>query len=136
MRFLAAITLALSAISSATAIARPVSNTAPPAIQRSEDVVTAIEHELDTITKDLTSTIDEVVAALGLSPIVDDVDTLLKALVGDVDTLVNEVDSIVDGLLDTLGLGLVVITIDELEEALGLSPTNTIGTLLTDLGIL
>ncbi|KAK5120472.1 hypothetical protein LTR85_006127 [Meristemomyces frigidus] len=140
MRFSALFTVGLSAIAVAMpTVTKPAASLKvrePLPIERREDLVTAIEGVLDGVSQSLVSTVDEVVAALGLTAVDDDVDSLLSGLVGGVDSLVDEIDDGVDGLLEDLGLGGLVTTIDDLETALGLSTTDTIGTLLTDLGIL
>lgn len=138
MRFFSIISLALSA----TALALPTANKAnieartPLTLERRETTLETVTASLDTISQNLNSEVTDVLAALGLGDVQADVDDLLKGLVGDVDGLLNEVNGVVDGLLEDLGLGTVVKTVEDVETALGLSPTDTIDTLLTDLGVL
>lgn len=104
--------------------------------RKDKSVIKGIEAELDSLSLTLVSSIDQLIAALGLSAVDDDVTDLLKGLVGDVDGLLNKVDSEVASLLDSPGLGLVDTTIVDLEKALGLKPKNTIRALLKSLGLL
>ncbi|KAH9827930.1 hypothetical protein Tdes44962_MAKER02684 [Teratosphaeria destructans] len=129
MRFFATLTVAFAALSAALP-AVPSKRTATPA------VIAAIESELDKISVTLNDDITKLVDALGLSEVDCTVDELLEDLVGEVDSLDGDVDDAADGLLDKLGLSGAVMTIDELEATLGLSSTDTVGTLLVELGIL
>lgn len=95
-----------------------------------------INNALDDLGLSLKSTIGQVVSALGLSAVDDDIDSLLSGLVNDVDKLTNKLEAAVNGLLDDLGLVVVDDTIADLEKALGLKSKNTIGQLLHKLGVL
>ncbi|KAF2772749.1 hypothetical protein EJ03DRAFT_348278 [Teratosphaeria nubilosa] len=129
MRFFATLPVAFAALSTALPAASSKRTTTPA-------VIAAIESELDKISVTLNDDITCLLDTLGLSAVDNTVDELLEDLVGAVDSLVDDVDDVVDGLLDDLGLGGLVTTIDELEITLGLSPTDTVGTLLVELGII
>ena len=137
MRFFSLLPLAFSAPALALPTANsPIEQRTPAALERRETTLETATASLDAISQNLNSEVTDVVAALGLGDVQADIDDLLKGLVGDVDGLLNEVVGGVDGLLEGLGLGAVVTTVEDVETALGLSGTDTIGTLLTDLGVL